>query len=100
MVVLTVLSNKEEELIHNELKKNALSQCSRLVQELVACTKVRTITVYWACKDQTAALNKCLAPYTTENERDKLREKHIALKNEWIAAGKPLQEKPGRGAGK
>ncbi|KAJ3154322.1 hypothetical protein HDU89_008390 [Geranomyces variabilis] len=89
MVSLTVLSNKEEELIHNKLKKNALTSCQKYVEELVACTRNRTFSVYFACQEPTRALNACLAPYTTEAERDKLREVHLTKKKEWLKAGKP-----------
>ncbi|TPX57788.1 hypothetical protein PhCBS80983_g03592 [Powellomyces hirtus] len=94
MVSLTVLSNKEEELIHNQLKKNALTKCSKLVEELVACTRSRTLTVYFACQKHQKILNECLGPYTTETERDKLREVHLATKKEWVKAGKPDNTPP------
>ncbi|KAJ3159264.1 hypothetical protein HDU86_001867 [Geranomyces michiganensis] len=68
--------------------------------ELVACTRNRTFTVYFACRQPTSALNQCLKPYTTEAERDKLREVHLAKKKEWLKAGKPEVVVPLEGATK
>ncbi|TPX67910.1 hypothetical protein SpCBS45565_g03417 [Spizellomyces sp. 'palustris'] len=83
MVVLTVLTNKEEEIVFADLKKNATTKCRQYLEELVQCTRNRTLTVYWACQKQNRALNECLGQYTTDEERDKRREQFLAGKKEW-----------------
>lgn len=88
----------------NDLKKNALSKCHQYVEgakaafdfsyrisqsykdypiDLVACTKHRTMTVYFACQKQNKALNECLGQYTTDEQRDKLRESFLIKKRAW-----------------
>ncbi|KAJ3183199.1 hypothetical protein HDU85_002225 [Gaertneriomyces sp. JEL0708] len=83
MVALTVLTNKEEEIVLNDLKKNARSKCKDLLEALVACTRSRTVTVYWACQAENKAVNECLGRFTTNAEYDKLRTKFLEDKKQW-----------------
>ncbi|KAI9089428.1 hypothetical protein DFS34DRAFT_639433 [Phlyctochytrium arcticum] len=86
MVSLTVLTNKEEEMVFNNLKKNATTKCAKYLEDLATCTRSKTLTVYWACQSEKRILNDCLSQYTTEDHRDVLRKEMVEKKKAYLAA--------------
>lgn len=73
---------KVEEQMRSKLKQKALKRCDALVRTYVECTKERTLSVVWACRDPLRDMNACLQQHTTKEELDK-------LKKWWLDQGKP-----------
>ncbi|RKO90709.1 hypothetical protein BDK51DRAFT_11528, partial [Blyttiomyces helicus] len=48
--------------------------------EFVECSKKGTVRVWFACQPFNKAMNACLGQYTTEEERDKIREAELQRK--------------------
>ncbi|KIS67175.1 uncharacterized protein UMAG_12296 [Mycosarcoma maydis] len=68
-----ILSNREEDTLMKQQKAKALKQCRAQMQDFVECSKTRTISMLWSCRDQKHALRDCLRTYTSEEamEREK-----------------------------
>lgn len=49
------------------------------------------ISVMWRCKPANEEMNKCLGQFTTDEERDRLRDLKLKKKSEWRAKQRALQ---------
>ncbi|KAJ3172305.1 hypothetical protein HK101_011161 [Irineochytrium annulatum] len=78
--ILHTLTNAEEEVLV-EINDT----------EFQACTKTKTITLSWACKNELKRMNDCVSQYTSENDRDKGRAEMLEEKRKW-REGRAAQE--------
>lgn len=58
------LNRREQDRARIALYKQARKECEAAIFKFQECSKGRTISVTWACRDQMAELNECLAPKT------------------------------------
>ncbi|KAI8839276.1 cytochrome c oxidase biogenesis protein Cmc1 like-domain-containing protein [Chytridium lagenaria] len=73
------------DVILKRLKKTAMQKCEPAVREFVDCSKHRTVTLFFSCRELNKKMNACLAQFTTDTDRDILREEALKQK---IAARK------------
>mmetsp|Transcript_5544 Transcript_5544/g.34323 ORF Transcript_5544/g.34323 Transcript_5544/m.34323 type:complete len:93 (+) Transcript_5544:364-642(+) len=73
---------KVEEQLRSRMKARALRRCDDAVRRYVECTKHRTLSVIWACRNPLNDMNACLHQHTTEQELQK-------LKTWWVEQGRP-----------
>jgi COX assembly protein 1 len=64
-MIITTLNAEEEEVVLQRFKKEARDNCKEQMQRLVACTKTKTFSLMWECKEENKELHNCLAPFTT-----------------------------------
>ncbi|SPO23938.1 related to CMC1 - mitochondrial intermembrane space copper-binding protein [Ustilago trichophora] len=72
-----ILSNREADTLMKQQKAKALKECKEQMEAFVECSKTRTISMLWSCRDQKKALGECLRVYTSEETME--REKQIFL---------------------
>ncbi|CDU25038.1 related to CMC1-mitochondrial intermembrane space copper-binding protein [Sporisorium scitamineum] len=72
-----ILSNREADTLMKQQKAKALKECKAQMEAFVECSKTRTISMLWSCRDQKQALGDCLRVYTSEEAME--REKQIYL---------------------
>ena len=72
-MILTALNNLEEEVVLQNFKALARELCRPEIEALVECSSKRTFSMIYACKVEKAAVNKCLAPHTTDEKLDEMR---------------------------
>ncbi|KAJ3101501.1 hypothetical protein HDU97_001316 [Phlyctochytrium planicorne] len=80
---ITTLTNEEEEKILKTLKKTAMTKCQPAVRAFVDCSTHKTVSLFFSCHDLNKKMNECLSQYTTDTERDTLREQMLAEKIEF-----------------
>ncbi|SOV07781.1 related to CMC1 - mitochondrial intermembrane space copper-binding protein [Ustilago sp. UG-2017a] len=72
-----ILSNREADTLMKQQKAKALKGCKAQMEAFVECSKPRTISMLWSCRDQKNALSECLRVYTSEEALEK--EKQLFL---------------------
>jgi Cytochrome c oxidase biogenesis protein Cmc1 like len=88
-MIIPVLNYQEEEVCLQKMKKDAQTNCKELLGKLVACTKTKTITLYWpwsACEMQRLASSECLAQFTTPEVKEGIREAVLTDKIRYLKA--------------
>ncbi|KAH6570608.1 hypothetical protein BASA82_000813 [Batrachochytrium salamandrivorans] len=86
MTIIAVLNTGEEEAAQQKWKKHSRDMCRNLLDDLVNCTRSKTITIGYACKEPNQKVQECLKQYSTEEWRDKFREDELRLKKEFLVA--------------
>lgn len=59
-VVAPVVPRAVEEALIEKLKENSRVKCKDKIAAYAECTKDKTFSVAWACRDQLNAMNECL----------------------------------------
>ncbi|SJX65102.1 related to CMC1-mitochondrial intermembrane space copper-binding protein [Sporisorium reilianum f. sp. reilianum] len=72
-----ILSNREADTLMKQQKAKALQECKAQMEAFVECSKTRTISMLWSCREQKQALSECLRVYTSEEAME--REKQLFL---------------------
>lgn len=49
-----------------------------LVLDFAICSKNRTLSISWGCKEQRLAMTSCMTSYATQEEQDAAREEWFA----------------------
>lgn len=55
-----ILSNRDADTLMKQQKAKALKECREQMESFVECSKTRTISMLWSCRDQKQALSDCL----------------------------------------
>ena len=55
-----ILSNREADTLLKQQKAKALKECKAHMEAFVECSRTRTISMLWSCKQQKSALSDCL----------------------------------------
>ncbi|KAJ3211571.1 hypothetical protein HDU67_004426 [Dinochytrium kinnereticum] len=59
-----------------------MKNCEPAVRDFVDCSKHRTVTLFFSCRELNKKMNACLAQYTGDLDRDTLREEMLKKKIE------------------
>ncbi|KAJ9084932.1 hypothetical protein DSO57_1019108 [Entomophthora muscae] len=72
---MRVLSNYEENEVLNRVKKIARESCHTEILNFAECSKGRTFSVIWSCREVFDIMNKCTSQYTNRkfSEEQKLQ---------------------------
>ncbi|UZJ52470.1 hypothetical protein CBS101457_001790 [Exobasidium rhododendri] len=83
------LSNREQDEMMKQAKKDALLQCDDVVKAFADCSAGRTVSVAWACRSHYKALQGCIKQFTSEEAIAEKRK--IFLKEKRLAAAEALK---------
>jgi COX assembly protein 1 len=72
-VVAPVVPRAVEEALIEKLRENSRIKCKDRVAAYAECTKDKTLSVAWACRDQLNNMNECLKLYTSAEQLDRLK---------------------------
>ncbi|ORY83730.1 cytochrome c oxidase biogenesis protein Cmc1 like-domain-containing protein [Protomyces lactucae-debilis] len=75
--MLQTLSPREETAVHRQMQKNAAVACKDIIQEFVACSRDRTVSMAWACRTQRTAMVECMHQRTKEDDLAQAREDYL-----------------------
>jgi len=78
------VSTKAAESLGHKMRKRAQAKCKDLFEIYANCTRPRTISIVWACREELAQANECTKRY---NNDETLNE----YKRRWAAAGYPTK---------
>ncbi|ORY28617.1 hypothetical protein BCR39DRAFT_534407 [Naematelia encephala] len=79
---MQALSRREETDLMDRMRKEALVKCEDVVREYVECTKSRTVTIGWACKDQLKAWTECMHRHVTQETIDAAKLDYLATRGD------------------
>ncbi|OAL40599.1 hypothetical protein AYO20_00335 [Fonsecaea nubica] len=68
------LSASQEAEVRNLFHKRVRTRCADVIKDFADCTRGRTISVAWTCREQHLAMNSCMIQYATKAEEDAARE--------------------------
>ena len=54
-----IVSSAVDEVLKYKIKLEALEKCKPEIEKYVSCTKGRTLSLAWACKEQLYTLKRC-----------------------------------------
>jgi hypothetical protein len=83
-MIITVLNGQEEEVVLQRLKKEARDKCKAELQNLVSCTRQKTFSMFWQCKEENRIAQSCLGQFTTELEHFRLRMEELEKKKMYL----------------
>ncbi|KAI8908929.1 hypothetical protein EDD86DRAFT_247213 [Gorgonomyces haynaldii] len=84
-MLVTTLNIKEEEAALQKAKKNARTQCKDVVEQLIACTRYKTFSLYFgACEKERKISSECLSQYTNELALSEMREQVLKDKIQFL----------------
>ncbi|PVU94680.1 hypothetical protein BB561_002350 [Smittium simulii] len=73
----SVLSRRQEEEVRKLQRKEVYRLCDSIIKDFVDCSKARTVTVFWACKEQKKNMAFCLAEKETSELLDQVRHDYL-----------------------
>lgn len=76
MAVIHTLNYQEEERALQTMKTDAQKKCRATIAKVVACTKTKTLSLYWpfsACEVERLAMSACLSQFTGSDVQDGIR---------------------------
>eukprot|EP00002_Diphylleia_rotans_P004585 TRINITY_DN1341_c0_g3_i1.p1 TRINITY_DN1341_c0_g3~~TRINITY_DN1341_c0_g3_i1.p1 ORF type:complete len:107 (-),score=30.21 TRINITY_DN1341_c0_g3_i1:130-450(-) len=71
----------ENAVLRPKLKEYALKQCDEYARAFFACSKPRTISLAWSCKEERKALDDCYRVFTSEEHLNRFRKEWLDERN-------------------
>jgi COX assembly protein 1 len=65
------ISKREEEIIRTLMRQSARQECETSVRDFIECSRGRTISMAWKCREENDRMSRCLIHHTTEEELEK-----------------------------
>ena len=73
MHTLQALSPREETKVHKMMQKRAAEKCEPLILDFIRCSRDRTISMAWACREQKKEMVLCMHNLTREDHLEEAR---------------------------
>jgi BMFP domain-containing protein YqiC len=83
-MIITVLNGQEEEVVLQRLKKEARDKCKAELEKLVKCTKSKTFSMFWHCREENQIAQSCLAKFTGEDTHFRMRMEELEKKKTYL----------------
>jgi COX assembly protein 1 len=71
------IPNQVEDALRVRLRKYAYKKCGPELKDFSECSKDKTITVLYACRDQQTRLYECINNVTNDENMEKLRQAYL-----------------------
>ncbi|OMH79559.1 hypothetical protein AX774_g7024 [Zancudomyces culisetae] len=73
----SVLSRRQDQQVRALQVKEMMKLCDEYVKEFVECSRDRTISIVWACKDKKKQMMDCLRKVETLDNLDKVKFRYL-----------------------
>jgi hypothetical protein len=83
-MIITVLNGQEEEVVLQRMKREARDKCKTQLEALVACTKSKTISMFWECTKVNELAQSCLSQYTGDDTLFRMRMEELERKRKYL----------------
>lgn len=77
MLILQALSPREETKVHKLMQKRAAEKCEPLILDFIKCSRDRTVSMAWACREQKKGMVQCMHDHTREDHLEEAREVYM-----------------------